>query len=185
MAAAAQCPDFLVGHVFDQLGGALVAAEEVLAHVGAIVGLKGLVVAVSGGVHDVHQSALFVGGQQLIPFAAPDNLDHIPARAQEERFQLLDDLRVTTHWAVEALQIAVDDECEVVQAVQSCEVHQASGFGFVHLAVAQEGPDVLVGGVFDAAVFQVLVKACLVDGVHWAKAHGRRPGRRRRGGPCP
>src|SRR5699024_8062661 len=39
-------------------------------------------------------------------------------------------------------------------------------------AVAEEGPDVLLGGVLDAAVVQVAVEARLVDRVHRAQAHG-------------
>src|SRR5699024_6106494 len=41
-----------------------------------------------------------------------------------------------------------------------------------HLAVAEEGPDVLIGGVLDATVVQVAVEAGLVDGVHRAETHG-------------
>ena len=48
----------------------------------------------------------------------------------------------------------------------------AARFWLIHLTVAQECPYVLVGGVLDAAHLQVLVKACLVDSVDWAQAHG-------------
>ena len=48
----------------------------------------------------------------------------------------------------------------------------AARFWLIHLTVAQECPYVLVGGVLDAAHLQVLVKACLVDCVDWAQAHG-------------
>ena len=40
---------------------------------------------------------------------APQDLDHVPARAEEQRFELLDDLAVAAHRPVEALQVAVDD----------------------------------------------------------------------------
>ena len=172
VAAAAQVPQLLVGHVLDELLGALVAAEEVLADVGAVVGLEGLVVAVLGGVHDVDECAVLILFQQLVPLAAPHDLDHVPAGADEEALQLLDDLAVAAHWAVETLQVAVDHEGEVVQAVQGGHLDQAAGFRLVHLAVAEECPDVLLVGVLDAAVLQVLVKACLVDRVHRAQAHG-------------
>ena len=172
VAAAAQVEDFLVGHVLDELLGALVAAEEVLAHVGAVVGLEGLVVAVLGGVHDVDKRAVLILLQQLIPLAAPDHLDHVPAGADEKALQLLHDLAVTAHRAVQALQVAVDHERQVVQAIQGRHLDQAAGLRLVHLAVAEERPDVLLVGVLDAAVLQVLVKARLVDGVHRAQAHG-------------
>ena len=48
-------------------------------------------------------------------YAAPDHLDHVPAGAAEIGFQLLDDLAVAAHRAVEALQVAVDDEDQVVE----------------------------------------------------------------------
>ena len=46
--------------------------------------------------------------------------------------------------------------------------------GLVHLAVAEERPHVLVGGVLDAAVVQVVVEPGLVDRVHRAQAHRHR-----------
>ena len=86
VAAAAQCPNLIIGHVFYQLGRALIAAEEVLAHIGAIVGLEGLVVTVRGGVHDVDQGTFGVLFQQLIPAATPNDLDDLPAGTAEEGF---------------------------------------------------------------------------------------------------
>jgi hypothetical protein len=47
----------------------------------------------------------------------------------------------------------------------------ATRLGLVHLAVAEERPDVLVAGVLDAAVVQVAVELSLVDRVHRAQAH--------------
>src|SRR3712207_8353317 len=41
--------------------------------------------------------------------------DDVPPRAAEDRLELLDDLPVAAHGAVEALQVAVDDEDEVVE----------------------------------------------------------------------
>ena len=43
--------------------------------------------------------------------------------------------------------------------------------GSSHFAVADEAPDFLLARVFDAAVFQVLVEAGLVDGHDRAQAH--------------
>ena len=39
----------------------------------------------------------------------------VPARAAERRFELLDDLAVAADRTVEALQVAVDDEDQVVE----------------------------------------------------------------------
>ncbi len=171
VAAALEVPDLLVRHRRDQFLGAGVATEEVLTDERAVVGLVRLVVAVGGGVHQVDERAVPVGVQQRVPLAAPDDLDDVPAGAAEERLQLLDDLAVAAHRAVQALQVAVDDEREVVEALVRGDVDQAARLRLVHLAVAEERPHVLVGGVLDAAVVQVAVEPRLVDRVHRAEAH--------------
>ena len=53
--------------------------------------------------------------EQRIPLAAPDHLDHVPAGAAEDRLELLDDLAVAADRTVEALEVAVDDEDQVVE----------------------------------------------------------------------
>src|SRR6185437_14167527 len=98
-----------------------------------------------------------VRGEQRVPFPAPDHLDDVPAGAAEERLQLLDDLAVTADRAVQALQIAVDDERQVVQLLAGGEADRAERFDLVHLTVAEERPYVLVAGVLDTAVVQVAV----------------------------
>ncbi len=174
VAAALEVPDLLVGHRLDECLGPRIPAEEVVADVAAVVGLVRLVVTVGGGVHQVHQRAVAVGVQQGVPLASPHHLDDVPTRAPEERLQLLDDLAVAAHRAVEALQVAVDDEGQVVQTLQRGDMRQAAALRLVHLAVAEERPHVLLGGVPDAAVVQVVVEPRLVDRVHRAQPHGHR-----------
>ncbi|CAG7421621.1 hypothetical protein PICSAR35_04397 [Mycobacterium avium subsp. paratuberculosis] len=174
VAAALEVPDLGVGHVLHQRLGARVAAEEMVAHVGAVVGLVGLVIPVGRGVHQVHQRAVPVGVQQGVPLAAPDHLDDVPAGAAEERLQFLNDLAVAAHRAVEALQVAVDHERQVVQRLVGGHLDQTAAFRLVHLAVAQEAPHVLIGGVLDAAVMQVVVEPRLINGVQRAQAHRHR-----------
>ena len=84
----------------------------------------------------------------------------------------MDDLGITANRAIEALQVAVDHEGEVIQLVEGSDLQQAARFWLIHLAIAQECPHVLLGGVLDAASLQVLIKACLVDSVNRAQAHG-------------
>ncbi len=148
-----------------------VRAEEVVADVGARGHRVLLELAVDGGVHLLDEHAVHVAGQQVVPLAAPDHLDHVPARAAEVTFQLLDDLAVTSDRAVQALQVAVDDEREVVEAVAGRERDPAHRLGLVHLAVAEVGPHALGGRVPDAAVVQVAVEPGLVDGRERAEAH--------------
>ena len=75
------------------------------------------------------------------------HLDHVPAGAAEDRFQFLNDLAVAAHRTVETLQVAVDDEDQVVEPFARGQRDRAERFGFVHLAVAQEGPDFAAGGL--------------------------------------
>jgi hypothetical protein len=100
--------------VFDHFGEFRIFAEEMFAHVGAVFGLEGLVIAVDAFHHALVQQAGLILRQQRIPVAAPDDLDDIPARTAEIGFQFLNDLAVAAHRAIEPLQIAVDDEHQVV-----------------------------------------------------------------------
>ena len=111
-----------------------------LAHVGAVLGLVVLVFAVDDLFHALHQQPGLVLGQQAVPVAAPDDLDHVPAGAAEHAFQFLDDLAVAAHRAVQALQVAVDDEDQVVQFLAPGHGDRAQRFRLVGLAVAEEGP---------------------------------------------
>ena len=94
---------------------ARVGAEEMIADVVARFGGVSLIGAVYGGVHLVEQHAVHIGVEKLVPAGAPDDLDHIPARASENALQLLNDLAVASHGAVKALKVAVDHPDEVVQ----------------------------------------------------------------------
>ena len=172
VAAAVQAPDVLVGHACDHFQQLRILAEEVLAHVGAVIGTVGLVFAVHRFHHDAAQRAIGVAGQQLVPVRAPDELDDVPAGAAEVAFQLLDDLAVAAHRTVQTLQVAVDDEDEVVELLARRQTDGAQRFGFVHLAVTAEHPDLAVGGVGQAPGMQILQEACLIDGHQRPQAHG-------------
>ena len=73
------------------------------------------------------------------------HLDHVPAGAAEDRFELLDDLAVAAHRTVEPLQVAVDHEDQVVELFARRERDGAERFRFVGLAVAEERPHLGVG----------------------------------------
>ena len=171
VAAAAQVQDVVVGQVLDEPPQARIRTEEVVAHVGARGHRVLLELAVDGRVHLLDEHAVHVAGEQVVPLAAPDHLDHVPAGAAEQALQLLDDLAVAAHRAVEALQVAVDDEGEVVEALTGGQRDAGDRLGLVHLAVAEVGPDALRGRVPDAAVVQVAVEPGLVDGGQRAEAH--------------
>jgi len=172
--AALEAPDLLVVQVRDHVLGLRGLTEEVFADEPAGLGLVGLVVTIGGFVHDFHQRPVLVRFQERVPFAAPDDLDHVPARTAEERLEFLHDLAVAADRSVQALEVAVDHEVQVVQVLVRGELEQATGFGLVHFPVAQERPDLLLRGVFDATVLQVPVGLGLVDRVHRADTHRHR-----------
>ena len=168
----AQVPDVVIAHLGNHLQRAGVFAEEMLANVGAVVGLHGLVVAVQRVHHDFAQGAVFVARQKWVPVAAPDQLEHVPAGTPEIAFKLLNDLAVAAHRAIQALQIAIDNEDQVVEFFTRCQADSAHGLDFVHFAVAAEDPDFSVFGVGNAAGVQVFEKARLVDRHQRTQAHG-------------
>ena len=63
------------------------------------------------------------------------------------------------------------DEGQVVELLERRDVQQATALRLVHLAVAEERPDVLLARVLDPAGVQVLVELRLVDRVHRAETH--------------
>ncbi len=171
VATAPEVQDLVVGHVLDHVPQPRVVAEEVLADVRARLRGVRLELTVRGGVQLVDQDARAVLRQQRVPGAVPDQLDDVPAGAPELRLQLLDDLAVAAHRAVEALEVAVDHEGQVVQALAGRDGELAQRLRLVHLAVAQVGPDVRLGGVGDAARLHVAVHPRLVDRPERAEAH--------------
>ena len=152
VAAALQRPHFLIAPVFNEFGGPRILSEEMIAHESAVFGLVGLVVPIRGGVHDVDQSSVAVLGEEFIPPATPDDFDDVPAGTAVEGLKFLDDLAVAANRAVEALQVGVDHENEIVQFFAGGKAECANRFHLIHFAIAQESPDSLLRGVLDAAM---------------------------------
>jgi len=109
--------------------------------------------------------------KQRIPFGAPHDLHNIPAGATECGLKLLDDLAIATYRAIEALQVAVDDEDEIVQAFAHRHRNRAHRLRLVHLPIAKERPDLAVSRFDHPAMLHVAHEAGLVDGHHRAEAH--------------
>jgi hypothetical protein len=163
VAAAVELPDRRVVQVRHPLLQLRVGAEELLAHEVGVARLERLVLAVHGLGHAPLEQPVVVGGEQRVPVLAPDHLDHVPARAAEVGLELLDDLAVAADRPVEALQVAVDHEDEVVQVLAAGERDGAHRLGLVHLAVAHERPHLAARGVLHAAPLEVLQEPRLVD----------------------
>ena len=171
VAAAVQAPDVVVGQVGDELGRFRVLAEEMFARVLAAEGLAVLVFAVDRFHHQLAQHALGVAGEERVPVAAPAQLDRVPAGAAEHAFEFLDDLAVAADRAVEALQIAVDHEDQVVEAFAPGQRNRAERLRFVGFAVADEAPDLAVTRLDQATVLEVLHELGLVNRLQRPKAH--------------
>ena len=171
VAAAVEAPDVGVRPVLDALGQLGVGAEEVVAHVLAVARLEGLVLAVDALVHAALEEPVVVGLEQRVPLVAPDHLEHVPARAAEDGLELVDDLAVAAHGPVEALQVAVDDEHEVVEVLVAGERDRAQRLGLVGLAVAEERPHLAPARVGQPAARQVLHEPRLVDRHDRPEAH--------------
>ncbi len=171
VAAAAEDAELVVGVALDELEQLRVLAEEVPPDV--VAGHDGVLLelAVHRLVHPLDEEPRVVGLQQRVPVRPPDHLDDVPAGAAEGGLELLDDLAVAAHRPVQALQVAVDDEDQVVEPLARGEGDGAEALRLVGLAVAEEGPDAAVAGVEEAAVLEVAVVARLVDGADRSEAH--------------
>ena len=116
MAAEAQRAQLLVGDVFHQLQQPGSPAEKLLADVGA--GFDDEASAYSPSTTSpmrLTSKPSVSRSNSRIPVAAPQDLDDVPAGSAECRFQFLHDLAVAAHRTVQALQVAVDDENQVVE----------------------------------------------------------------------
>ena len=152
MSAATHLLKLLVGEMFDQLEQLGVLAEEVFADVTTGHRRVLLVLAVDDFIHAFGQQTGCVTSQQFVPIPAPDNLDHVPAGTVEDRFEFLNDLAVAADRTVESLQVAVDDEDQVVELLARRQADRAERFWFVAFAVAQKRPDFLALGIFETAI---------------------------------
>src|SRR5262245_65578583 len=101
--------------------------------------------------------------EQRIPLAAPEHFDDVPPRTSKDRFELLNDVTVTPDGSVEALQVAVDDEDQVVELFTRGKRNRAECFRFVCLAVAEKRPDFRIGALLQAAILEVPHEARRID----------------------
>ena len=163
VAAERQLLELLVGKMLDHVGQTRVRTPEVLAHIRT--GFDGvlLILAVHNFAHALDEQPFMVLLEQVVPLRAPDRLDDIPASATEDGFQFLDDLTVAAHRTVEPLQIAVDDEDQVVELLARRQGNGTQGLRFIGLTIAEEGPDLRVGDRLEATVFEVAIEARLID----------------------
>ena len=130
-----------------------------------------LQLAVDRLVQALEDRGFVVAGEERVPVRAPQQLDDVPARPGEESFELLHDGAIAAHRSVQALQVAVHDDDQVVQPLAPGERQPRQGLRLVHLAVADEGPDLAARGGGDPAVFEIAHEARLIDGLERAQPH--------------
>src|SRR4029077_7089650 len=134
---------------------------EVLPEVRAALDEVFLVLAVGDFAHALHEEAIAIVMDQLVPIAAPDDLDDVPPATAEDRFQFLNDFAVAAHRPIEPLQVAIDDEDQVVEALARGQRDRTERLGLVHFTVAEEGPDLSARGCLEAAILQIANEACV------------------------
>ena len=164
VAAKAQAAQGVVGERLDQLQQTRIGTEEMLAHVGARFHDEFLIFAINQFAHALDQQAFGVAIEDGIPLAAPENFDDVPTRAAEGGFELLNNLAVAADGAIKALQIAIDDENQIVEFFAGGQGDGAERFGLIGFAIAEEGPDFGVGYWFQSAVFEIAIVTSLVNG---------------------
>src|SRR5579863_383239 len=103
MAAKAHAAERVIGHAFNHFQQSRVAAEKVLADVGAGFNDEFLRLAIEHFAHAANESAVGILLQKRIPVASPHDFDNVPARAAESCFEFLNDLTIATDGTVKAL----------------------------------------------------------------------------------
>ena len=174
MTAAVQAPDLIVGHVGDHFLELRILAEKMLAGIGAAFRFEVLILPVHAFLHQALEQSLVIALEQRVPARSPQHLDDVPTGAEKRGLELLDDLAVAAHRTVETLQVAVDDEDEVVELLAHRHGERAHRLGLVHLAVAEKRPDLAVGCRHDPAILEIAHEPRLEYGHHGTKTHGHR-----------
>src|SRR5215467_15808046 len=94
---------------------ARIAAEQILPEISAALDEELLVLTVGNFAQSPHEQSIAIVLDQAVPIAAPDDLDHVPAGAAENRFKFLNDFSIATHGTIESLKVAVDHPYQIVE----------------------------------------------------------------------
>src|ERR1700678_511868 len=105
-------------HHFQQPG---IGAKKVLPEIRTALDEIFLILAVRDLAHAPEEQTVAIVLDDLVPIATPDHLDDVPSGTAEDRFQFLNDLAIAADRPVETLQIAVDDENQVVETFPRAE----------------------------------------------------------------
>ena len=115
MAAAFQAVDFVVGQGGANGLHARTLPKKMFAVEWAVIGRKGLQLTINGAVERIDEFAGRIARKQRIPIRAPQELDDVPASAGKQRLELVNDMTIAAHRAIQSLQVAVNDEDQIVE----------------------------------------------------------------------
>ena len=140
MAAPIEFCELFVREVFDQLEQLGVLAEEMFSNVVTAGNGVLLILPIRHFLEALNQQAGFIFFDEGIPTVTPDDFDDIPTRTAKCGLQFLDDFSVAPDGPIEALQVAVDDEDEVIEFFAGGQRDGTQRFWFVAFAIAQYRP---------------------------------------------
>ena len=171
MPTAVQSRNVSIGHVLDHLQQFRVLAEKFLPCVPTGSTLVVLVFTINRFVHPLLQQTQLILLKQGVPHPPPNNFDHIPASAAEYAFKLLDDLAVTSNRTIQALQIAVNDENEIVQLLSPRQRDRALRLRLIHFSISGETPDLSILHLGKPPAIQVLHNVRLINRLERPQPH--------------
>src|SRR5258708_17042737 len=140
VAAESHASQLLVREMLHHFQEARIGAEKVLAEVGSALDKIFLILAVADFSQTPDLDSVAVGANQRIPVRSPDDLDYVPSCAAEDGFELLNDFSVAAHRAIEALQVAVHDENQVVEIFARGERNRSERLRLVPFPLPQQRP---------------------------------------------
>src|SRR5438445_2376887 len=143
-----------------------------LAHIRAGFDNELLVFAIDKLAHPFYKQSFGVALENGIPLAAPKNLDDVPAGTAKSRLKLLNDLSVAAHGTIETLQVAVNDEDQIIELLARREGDGAERFRLIGFAVAEESPNFCVRGRLESAILEIAAEARLINSHQRAQSHG-------------
>ena len=114
---------------------------------------------------------LRVAREQRVPLRSPEHLDHVPAGAGEQRFQLLDDLAIAAHRPVEPLQLQLMMKVRLSRRSRAARVSAPTDSGS-SISPSPNTPQTRRSAVVgEAAILEVAQETRLIDRADRPDAH--------------
>ena len=110
MASALEIPNIVIAPIGYHRSCSRIATEEVIAHKLSIFCLISLEISIWSLVHQINECTLVIHCKEWIPLATPDNFDDIPTCTRKESLKFLNDLSITAHRTIKALQVTINNK---------------------------------------------------------------------------